>query len=55
MSRKLKELQGCGFEVSEPVPKGLWPYRFEHIIRSGNYTLGLDRPVEPLGAGIKLS
>ncbi len=55
MSRKLKELQACGFEVSEPVSKGLSPYRFEHINRSGNYTLDLDHPVEPMGAGIKLS
>ena len=39
MSRKLKELQGQGYQVGEPVLKALSPYRTTHINRYGDYTL----------------
>ncbi|ALT77166.1 Tn3 family transposase [Paucibacter sp. KCTC 42545] len=53
MSRKLKELQGQGYQVGEPVLKALSPYRTAHINRYGDYTLDLSRAVEPIDYKIK--
>lgn len=53
MSRKLKELQGQGYQVGEPVLKALSPYRTTHINRYGDYTLDLSRPVAPIDYKIK--
>lgn len=53
MSRKLKELQGQGYQVGEPVLKALSPYRTTHINRYGDYTLDLSRQFEPIDYKIK--
>ncbi|MCW8175297.1 Tn3 family transposase [Verminephrobacter aporrectodeae] len=55
MSRKLKELQGQGYPVGEPVLKALSPYRTSHINRFGDYTLDLSRAVEPIDYKIKFA
>ncbi len=55
MSRKLKELQGQGYPVGEPVLKALSPYRTSHINRFGDYTLDLARAIEPIDYKIKFS
>lgn len=55
MSRRLKELQGQGYPVGEPVLKALSPYRTSHINRFGDYTLDLSRAVEPIDYKIKCS
>lgn len=49
----MKELQGQGYQVGEPVLKALSPYRTTHINRYGDYTLDLLRPVEPIDYKIK--
>lgn len=53
MSRKLKELQGQGYQVGEPVLKALSPYRTTHINRYGDYTLDLSRPIPPIDYKIR--
>jgi hypothetical protein len=55
LSRKLKELQGQGYPVGEPVLKALSPYRTSHSNRFGDYTLDLSRTAEPIDYKIKFA
>ena len=53
ISRKLKDLQSDGYPVNEEILKGLSPYRTSHINRFGDYTLDINKPVEPIDYKIK--
>ena len=55
MSRKLKDLHSDGYPVNEEILKGLSPYRTSHINRFGDYTLDINKPVEPIDYKIKFS
>lgn len=55
MTRILKNLQNDGHILNEQILSGLAPYRRQHINRFGEYTLDLDREVEPLNYKIKFN
>ncbi|UBM07931.1 Tn3 family transposase [Cupriavidus metallidurans] len=48
MSRKLKDLQNCGYVIDDSVLRALSPYRTSHINRFGDYKLDLERPTPPM-------
>ena len=50
MSRVLRTLRQEGQPIDKELLPGLAPYRRSHINRFGDYTLDLDRVVEPLSA-----
>jgi hypothetical protein len=54
MTRVLKEFQNEGLPINEEILGSLAPYRTEHINRFGDYTLNLDRKVQPMNYQIKL-
>ena len=54
MTRILKTLAGEGQTITREILAGLSPYRTAHINRFGDYTLDLDRQVEPLNFDTKI-
>jgi TnpA family transposase len=52
MSRVLRTLRQEGQPIDKELLAGLAPYRRSHINRFGDYTLDLDRVVEPLSANV---
>lgn len=55
MTQILKNLQNDDYALSDAVLSGLAPYRRQHINRFGEYSLELDREVEPLNYNIKFN
>lgn len=55
MSKVLKGLQQQGHAIDEDVLKALSPYRNNHINRFGDYTLDLQRKVDPIDFKIDFS
>ncbi|TDQ45009.1 Tn3 family transposase [Permianibacter aggregans] len=54
MTTSLKHLRQSGFEINEKVLAALAPYRTTHINRFGDYTLDLERAVEPPSFGLSI-
>jgi len=48
MSRVLKDLQREGHVIDEALLKALAPYRTSHINRFGDYTLDMERAIDPI-------
>ena len=53
MTQILKNLENDAYALNDAVLKGLAPYRRQHINRFGEYSLELDREVEPLNYNVK--
>ncbi len=53
MTQILKGLQHDDYALSDVVLNGLAPYRRQHINRFGEYSLDLDREVEPLNYKVR--
>jgi len=54
MTRVLKEFSEEGLPIDEGILGGLAPYRTEHINRFGDYTLDLNRKVQPMNYNTRI-
>lgn len=54
MTRVLKDLRGEGWALTPDLLAGLAPYRIGHINRFGDYTLDLDKDIDPLDYSVKI-
>jgi TnpA family transposase len=54
MTRAMKDMQAEGWALTPELLAGLAPYRIGHINRFGDYTLDLDKEIEPLDFNIRI-
>jgi TnpA family transposase len=54
MTRVLKEFSEEGLPIDEGILGGLAPYRTQHINRFGDYTLDLNRKVQPMNYNTRI-
>lgn len=54
MTKVLKEFSSKGVELTPEILAGLSPYRTAHVNRFGDYTLNINRKVDPLDYSLKI-